>query len=233
MDVIYESRYPSGRLIGPPEAHQSGEIAIIGWNRIARSLNDGSRGIPSICLEKSGYHQWIPLKKLSSDKFLKNRGSIAGVISQMDTKYSKLEAEVNIIRSQLELTRNSVNELCNNIPKNILKDVIGRCNEDNILAKVYCSGCETFGGEKQTCIHSLTCTGHCNNCFKIDDGICSACGELQKLECPVCTDSFEVDEMMRSSNCIHAVCWSCIGKSHYTSRPIKKCPCCRVKLKAV
>lgn len=49
----------------------------------------------------------------------------------------------------------------------------------------------------------------------------------QEMTCPVCQDDFTTDNLVKSEQCDHRICWSCFGRSVKSSRPLSHCPLCR------
>lgn len=81
------------------------------------------------------------------------------------------------------------------------------------------------------CVH-FDCSGACDDCRDaslLETGTCCACGQEQRLECPICLESKTPDHMNIFA-CKHAVCWQCNCKAHEAKRPLTKCPVCRGKL---
>ena len=89
-----------------------------------------------------------------------------------------------------------------------------------------CSCCFGAGKIITKCIH-IDCPGACETCRGTDkDKDCCACGKEQKLQCPICFDTFP-PSFMNIFGCKHGICWKCYSKAFECNKPIKKCPMCR------
>ena len=89
-----------------------------------------------------------------------------------------------------------------------------------------CSRCFGAGKIITKCIH-IDCQGACETCRGTDkDKDCCACGKEQKLQCPICFDTFP-PSFMNIFGCKHGICWKCYSKAFECNKPIKKCPMCR------
>ena len=95
-----------------------------------------------------------------------------------------------------------------------------------------CSGCLEICNTKQQCIH-LGCSGMCETCHDTfsqltDNPQCPACGEQQRIVCPVCQEEKETDQTVPADGeCGHRVCWKCFGTAYKVGLPLVSCPLCR------
>ena len=124
--------------------------------------------------------------------------------------------------------------LFNKLDKETKLSLIDTVPELKVLFK-YDKLCAVCFGDKPTtpCVH-FECPGACAECHSGKDGIkdesiCCACGKEQKLQCPVCFDTYSVDHL-EIFKCRHCICLRCYLNSYKVKRKIKKCPTCRAKL---
>jgi len=71
----------------------------------------------------------------------------------------------------------------------------------------------------------------CATCFDIKNKTgfenCACCNKKQEMTCPICQEDFPTDNLVKSEQCGHHICWSCFGRSVKSSRPLSHCPLCR------
>jgi len=124
--------------------------------------------------------------------------------------------------------------LFNKLDKKTKLSLIDTVPELKVLLK-YDKLCAVCFADKPTtpCVH-FECPGACADCHSGEDGIkdkskCCACGKEQKLQCPVCFDTYSVDHL-EIFKCRHCICLRCYLNSYKVKKKIKKCPTCRAKL---
>ena len=92
-----------------------------------------------------------------------------------------------------------------------------------------CGSC--FSCKKTTpCVH-FDCPGACAECREtLDEGDnCGTCGKTQKMQCPVCFETFTPDHL-EIFKCRHCICLRCYLQSFKFKKQIKKCPTCRTPI---
>ena len=96
-----------------------------------------------------------------------------------------------------------------------------------------CKICDKFTttSNKRFCIKS-GCTGMCTDCekehFPTGTEKCPSCQQTQKIDCPICLDEKNPEDVIIGKNCSHGICLRCFAESHRCGKPISKCPMCRV-----
>lgn len=84
--------------------------------------------------------------------------------------------------------------------------------------------------ETTPCVH-FDCPGACEECRGTldEDDKCCACGKSQKMQCPICFETFTPDQL-EIFKCRHCICLRCYLQSFKVKRHIKKCPTCRTPI---
>lgn len=123
--------------------------------------------------------------------------------------------------------------LFNKINKKDKLDIINSVAHLKMIFKKenICSSC--FSCKTTTpCVH-FDCPGACEECRKELDVVdkCCACGKSQKMQCPVCFDTFTTDHL-EIFKCRHCICLRCYLTSYKVNKNIKKCPTCRAVIEA-
>ena len=182
-----------------------------------------------IAVEKNGHIVKKEIGKLSTKRWKKYRANIDDSIRSCVietfvmpvTNYIKKSAEEKEELSSLFM------KLYEKLP---LKEKEEFINANNVewLERNICKLCHKKTDNKVKCLHH-DCCGMCDDCAKniIVDKKCIGCNKVQTKTCPICLDEKEADDLCKSKNCHHHVCWSCYGKSHHCGNPIIKCPECR------
>ena len=180
--------------------------------------NTSELGTPAICVKRWGNLEWIPFNELSAGLWMRYRDTISttDIYKPPIEPVEKKECDNALITSLLETL--SVEQRKQWITKNPkYKDKI-------------CMDCGCFNPTKKKCIHH-DCPGMCANCFdkKNKTGFtkCACCGQKQEITCPCCQEDFTPENMVKSEQCDHRICWACFGRSVKTSRPLGHCPMCR------
>ena len=156
-------------------------------------------------------------------KYKKKEQELASIyddhLQELDRQKERcqLRCERHRVASAALYNKTSVEERKKLIEMSIFRDLFRK--------ERICSICYSVGDIKK-CIHP-DCIGACKNCHSInEDDNCRACGKEQKLECPVCQETYP-QSFMNIFPCQHGVCWKCSYKSYECKKPIKKCPMCR------
>jgi hypothetical protein len=170
---------------------------------------------PVICVKRHNALVWLRFNELSSALWLRYRNNIEPEWichsrhieeNNLLTLVMSLISTLSVEQRQVWVTENSE-----------YKDII-------------CTECGSFDPEKKKCIHH-DCPGMCAACFDIKNkpGFenCSCCLKKQEITCPICQEDFPTDNLVKSEQCSHHICWSCFGRSVKSSRPLSNCPLCR------
>ena len=187
----------------------------IGDEGTVKYYKDGSETYPVICVKRHNSFDWLRFNELSSVLWMRHRDSIepewiSHLRSSEENKTNKLVmsliSTLSVEQRQKWVTENSE-----------YKDKI-------------CIECGSLDPEKKKCIH-FDCPGMCTTCFDIKNkpGFenCSCCLQKQEITCPICQEDFPADNLVKSEQCSHHICWSCFGRSVKSSRPLSNCPLCR------
>jgi len=165
-----------------------------------------------VCVGRYNGFEWVRLNDLSSALWMRYRTNISHYIPYINSA----TVDNKLITSLLATL--SVEQRKKWITENIeYKDKI-------------CVECGSFEPDKKKCIHH-DCCGMCSDCFAIKnpEGFenCYCCEEKQEVICPICQDNFTPENLVKSEQCSHHICWSCFGRSVKSSRPLSHCPLCR------
>lgn len=172
----------------------------------------GSNGYchPVVCVKKYQSYEWVKLEELSQALWSKYRDAISS-----SPNFAPKQLRDNILISSL-MRQLSIEQRIIWLNDNPGFDL--------------CTECGTLDPETKKCIHH-DCQGMCVNCFalKNPEGFenCSCCGQKQEVTCPICQDDFSPEDLVKSEQCGHHICWACFGRSVKSSRPLSHCPCCR------
>lgn len=185
-----------------PDVSDEGTVRFA-WNRIK----------PLVCVRRYGSSEWIELDQLSASLWMRYRRVICNSIPRPSEKQGDT---INLIKSLVStLSSEQKAKWLKNNPE----------YKDNI-----CRSCGCFESEIKKCIQR-DCSGMCAGCFDVKNKIgfekCACCGEKQEMTCPCCQEDFALENMVKSEQCDHRICWGCFGRSVKTSRPISHCPMCR------
>ncbi len=183
---------------------------------IIRYYKEHNNNVSSVvCVKRYNTFEWVRLNHLSASLWMRYRDNICHYVPHLNTVEedepdnklaTSLLATLTIEQRKKWLTENSE-----------YKDKI-------------CIECGSFDPEKKKCIHH-DCPGMCATCFdtKNKSGFenCACCLKKQEMTCPICQEDFSTDNLVKSEQCNHRVCWSCFGRSVKSSRPLSHCPLCR------
>jgi len=171
--------------------------------------------VPVVCVKKYNTFEWVRLNNLSASLWMRYRDNISHYVPHLNT------AEEDKPDNKL------VASLLATLTMEQRKKWLA---ENNEYKDKICVECGSFDPEKKKCIHH-DCPGMCATCFVIKNtkGFenCACCGKKQEMTCPVCQDDFATDNLVKSEQCTHRICWSCFGRSVKSSRPLSHCPLCR------
>ena len=67
----------------------------------------------------------------------------------------------------------------------------------------------------------------CNNCSNKIKDTCLVCHKKQKIDCPICLEITDSENLIKSDNCEHSVCSKCYSHAFAKGKPMYACPCCR------
>jgi len=191
--------------------------------------NSDHRGPPNhtevvVCVRRHNELVWVRISDLSSALWMRHRDSIANEwISHTITHCSMEE-----VRASEE---NTTNKLVSSLLSMLSVEQRQKWVTENSEYKdKICTECGSFDTEKKKCIH-FDCPGMCTTCFDIKNkpGFenCYCCLQKQEITCPICQEDFPTDNLVKSEQCSHHICWSCFGRSVKSSRPLSNCPLCR------
>ena len=168
-----------------------------------------------VCVKRWRTFEWVRLNDLSSSLWMRYRNNISHYLPHLNT----VEEE----KTDNKLVASLLTTLTMEQRKKWLA-------ENNEYKDKICVECGLFDPEKKKCIHH-DCPGMCATCFDIKNKSgfenCACCGKKQEMTCPVCRDDFATDNLVKSEQCAHRICWSCFGRSVKSSRPLSHCPLCR------
>jgi len=107
---------------------------------------------------------------------------------------------------------------------NSVEDLKTIFKKENICGS--CFSCK----ETTPCVH-FDCPGACAECRETldEDDKCCTCGKSQKMQCPVCFETFPTDQL-EIFKCRHCICLRCYLQSFKFKKQIKKCPTCRTPI---
>ena len=185
------------------------------------SFNSNTK-FPALCEERYGKLQWLEISDLSKRHLYMYRHELSDTFINIYNTNQKLEKKCQTYQEE-------ISKLLDNIDKKTLSKIMNE-QKMQILNK-WCPMCITYqeqGIEK--CMHVQTCKGACSNCFSIQDEICTACEQIQLVSCPTCCQEKNLEQLCRSKNCSHYICWECRGRSFRAENEIYECPQCRVDL---
>ena len=176
---------------------------------------------PVICVKRWNAFDWIRLQDLSSTLWMRHRHDLEpGLMSNLPSllsRWVKSDEEDNKLVTSLLATLS-------------MEQRKKWLSENNEYKDKICIECGSFDPEKKKCIHH-DCPGMCSTCFetKNKSGFenCACCFKKQEMTCPICQEDFSTDNLVKSEQCNHRVCWSCFGRSVKSSRPLSHCPLCR------
>lgn len=95
--------------------------------------------------------------------------------------------------------------------------------------KITCHHCNNINlDSKYQCLHT-DCTKMCEECYNKWDKIssCPSCLQVQMIECPLCFEQSNYENLTKGNNCPHSICWKCYGLAFQKGKPITSCPICR------
>jgi hypothetical protein len=190
----------------------------------------GDASIPCVCVFKRGVYIWEPLRTLSANNWHRTRSRIAESISHhlRQTSASEIRKHQDRFKKQqatLDDATMLVRELYNTLDHAGKKRFIAK-HHKTFIGKYTCGNCLCYVEEKSKCLHA-DCGGLCKDCHSALGDVCGACGKTQVIECPICQDEKKGEEMVKSHNCCHSICWSCYGRAAHSGNSIEKCPLCR------
>jgi hypothetical protein len=163
---------------------------------------------PVVCVKRYQSYEWVKLENLSQALWSRYRVNIS---SDPNFACSQDMSAIASIIQMLSVEQRKVWAI-NNRKYNL------------------CTECGTFDPEMKGCIHH-ECKGMCVSCFNKanPEGFenCSCCGQKQETTCPICQEDFTTENLVKSEQCGHYICWACFGRSVKSSRPLSHCPCCR------
>ena len=107
---------------------------------------------------------------------------------------------------------------------NSVEDLKTIFKKENICGS--CFSCK----ETTPCVH-FDCPGACAECRETldEDDKCCTCGKSQKMQCPVCFETFPTDQL-EIFKCRHCICLRCYLRSFKLKKQINKCPTCRTPI---
>lgn len=182
-----------------------------------------------IAVEKNGRIVKKEIGKLSAKRWKKYRTHIDDSIRScvIETFVMPVTNYLRTSGEEKEEISNLFMKLYEKLPLKEKEEFI-KNNRVEWLDRNICQLCHKKANKKVKCIHH-DCCGMCEECAKniIVDKKCIGCKKVQTKTCPICLDEKEADQLCKSKNCHHHVCWSCYGKSHHCGNPIIKCPECR------
>lgn len=168
-----------------------------------------------VCVKRSIGWEWVRLKNLSASLWMQYRDDIGN--------YFVMPNIVEEDKTDNKLVTSLLATLSIEQRKKWLE-------ENNEYKDKICIECGSFDPEKKKCIHH-DCPGMCSTCFetKNKSGFenCACCNKKQEMTCPICQEDFPTDNLVKSEQCGHHICWSCFGRSVKSSRPLSHCPLCR------
>ena len=177
-----------------------------------------NRNKPLVCVHRYNTYEWIELDDLSATLWMRYRHLICDSIPHPQ-------------EDEMSETSNPTNKLIESLMLTLSSDQRADWLKDNPEYKdKFCTECGAFEPEIKKCIHH-DCSGMCATCFdaKNKTGFenCACCNKKQEMTCPICQEDFPTDNLVKSEQCGHHICWSCFGRSVKSSRPLSHCPLCR------
>jgi hypothetical protein len=185
--------------------------------------NTGSVIYPVICVKRHNTLVWVRFNELSSALWMCHRDSI-----EPEWISHSRPLWMSHLRASEE---NKTNKLVMSLLSTLSVEQRQKWVSENSEYKdKICTECGSLDPEKKKCIH-YDCSGMCATCFDIKNkpGFenCSCCLQKQEITCPICQEDFPTDNLVKSEQCSHHICWSCFGRSIKSSRPLSNCPLCR------
>jgi len=172
---------------------------------------------PVVCVKRYQSYEWVKLENLSQALWSRYRVNISS-----DPNF----AHINPIQDVPDLYSMPVIASLIQMLSVEQRKAWSNANRGYNL----CTECGTFNPEMKGCIHH-DCNGMCVSCFDKanPEGFenCSCCGQKQETQCPICQEDFTPENLVKSEQCGHHICWACFGRSVKSSRPLSHCPCCR------
>ena len=177
-------------------------------------LREAGAVMPAICVKRWQSLEFMPFTELSAAHWMRHRDTIA-----------------EHFKPPVQEKKNTDNNLVTSLLETLSVDQRKRWLTTNPQYKdKICTECGCFNPTKKKCIHH-DCPGMCEKCFnkKNKTGFtkCACCGQKQEMTCPCCQEDFTPENMVKSEQCDHRICWACFGRSVKTSRPLSHCPMCR------
>jgi len=176
---------------------------------------------PVICVKRWNTFDWIRLQDLSSTLWMRHRHDLEpGLMSNF-----------TYLSPGVKSSGEEDNKLVTSLLATLSIEQRKKWLSENIEYKdKICIECGSFDPEKKKCIHH-DCPGMCTTCFDIKNKSgfenCACCNKKQEMTCPICQEDFPTDNLVKSEQCGHRICWSCFGRSVKSSRPLSHCPLCR------
>lgn len=193
------------------------ETDIINLGSVQISKREDGKEIFCACLVEPGSQKpmWFPINKLTASGWVQMKDGLLELLDSQE-KRSKIKYE--------ELT-----DLYDLVPYNDRKAYLNK-HGDGVLANECCSVCCKYSPPLKKCMYS-DCSGLCDTCYTSNmeksPGVCLACEREQNITCPICQEDHNKNNMVKSENCEHHVCWKCYGLAFKANRPIYSCPMCR------
>jgi len=210
----------------------------------------GMVGCPFVCVQSHGKWRWKQLSLVSGSVWKGIRGEITESINKtyLTTKKKYKGWENQLIESQENNSKkqHQIKFLFNNLNDFTKKEYFKQFHNEEII-KQYCKVCNEIGTIiRNECLFGKECTGMCNKCFvswkegcpivknrfvfgnQMNKDTCPSCNKSQLLECPICYEQKNENQMTKSDNCSHSICCGCFSKS-FKSVPIVECPMCRAQ----
>ena len=196
---------------------------------------------PVICIKSYGSYVWVPLNTLSKADWTSYREKISSMIPLLSStlrnvetlqmtkridEYQKKWHQDYAIKQEKDTM---IRSLCKMLTQEQLTQWL---KVNNIYNKTVCHFCGQYAPSliKGKCVH-LDCPGMCMQCYKEKNpegfDVCACCNKKQEQECPICQDTREIDNMVKSDTCSHYVCWKCFGMAAKATHPLESCPLCR------
>ena len=168
-----------------------------------------------VCVKRYNTFEWVRLHNLSAALWMQYRDSISHYVPHLSIVFED--------KTDNKLVASLLATLTIEQRKKWLA-------ENNDYKDKICIECGSFDPEKKKCIHH-DCPGMCATCFDIKNKSgfenCACCNKKQEMTCPICQEDFPTDNLVKSEQCSHRICWSCFGRSVKSSRPLSHCPMCR------
>ena len=190
-------------------------------SQIGEVRYDINGGEPCIAVRKYGAITWEPLAMLSGANWVSNRRTITKNIQkimQSAKAYESLQGELTVQDEALDMLKDLFASLSPEKKKEFLIK-----HKNTFMGRQTCFGCLKYCPEKKKCA-SQQCHGLCESCLVEIGDTCPACNAKQEIDCVICMDTKNINEVCRSNCCSHAVCWKCYGQAFQAGRPILQCP---------